>query len=174
MLGLFVRSPKKTALVTEEDDFLQKYDSLATKLGVECRAKTNTQLSVVLAEEMIGVYDTAAVERYMDKKGYWKWYPLRTYDKAPGSASWKINRVTPTSYDTLYGPSSSEVYDKPVPYPVLCTVERLVDKMGPSVIFVVAALGSNPDPFLACFLRAPGRIRLYVIERWDEPGFRGK
>jgi hypothetical protein len=71
------------------------------------------------------------------------------------------------------------LYTDPIPLPVLITMDKLVDKLGDSVTFHVGATvdisklqPARYDPFLAVSTN-PGDGELYVIERWDEPGFRG-
>jgi hypothetical protein len=43
--------------------------------------------------------------------------------------------------------------------------------MGESVSFFIAAPARHPDPFLAVASWEDKSV--FVIERWDEPGFRG-
>jgi hypothetical protein len=163
-----VDGPQKTALVTEDKEFALQYDTLASELGVQRRVYS--KLKEVLEELSIQAYDQAAVERYMDEKGYWSWYPLRGVD----NYSWieGFTRETSNAHPALYGSVSRAQYDKQVPYPVLMTVKSLVDKMGDDVLFFVAAIASHPDPFLAVMQRsAQGKI--FIVERWAEPSFRG-
>jgi hypothetical protein len=162
-----VDGPQKIAPVTEDKEFALQYDTLASELGVQRRVYS--KLKEVLEELSIQVYDQAAVERYMDEKGYWSWYPLRGIDSRHVDG---FSRETPHINSSLYGGSNRSQYDKQVPYPVLMTVKSLVDKMGDDVLFFVAAMSSHPDPFLAVMQRsAQGQI--FIVERWAEPSFRG-
>lgn len=150
-----------------DEVFVQSYDELAGRLGVAARAKVViSKLQSVLMEESIHVYDLAHVEKYMDGKGYWGWFPLRPIDV---KFSVLIGRVTPTNYATLYGVTETEVYPKAVPYPVLLTVDKILQRCD-SAYFFVAAPQTHPDPFLGVL--SAQNSGLFVIERWDEPSFR--
>ncbi len=181
MFGLFEKVSKPDPLAKrdanvggiEDPAFHAAYEQLARKIGIATHAKA-LQLVAALREEGIQVHDLAAVERYMDAKGHWSWFPLRNQDQAGGGSVWRISRVTSTAHPSLYGNVEAGRYPHPVPWPVLCTIEKLIDRFGESVKFVVAAMNAHPDPFLACWLKGDGEgITLFVIERWDEPGFRG-
>lgn len=169
--------PKKTAVVIESDpEFETKYDSLARELGVAHRVVTRRrELLTYLRDNEIEIYDLAKVEEYMDKKGRWAWFPLRAVDcREPSYRSWDLDRVTTTDYPSSFGSSKAEVYSKPVPYPVLCTVKTISDAFpGHELIFLVAAIDTHPDPFLGCRFRNDPDRTVIVIERWDEPSFRG-
>lgn len=176
MFGISV-APKKRAVVVAESDlgFEKQYDSLAKELGVACRTVSRRrELLVYLRDNAIDIYDLAKVERYMDKKGYWGWFPLRVSDRAPDGRAWILERATTTNYSSLYGASKSEVYSKPVPYPVLCSVKTISGAFPSSeLVFLVAALDTRPDPFLGCRFKSDPDRTMIVIERWDEPSFRG-
>jgi hypothetical protein len=108
----------------------------------------------------------------MDSKGYWGWFPLREQDKISPLEERNIERVTPHRHATLYGGTKREQYDKVVPLAVLLRVEQVLEKL-PTARFVVAALDTHPDPFLGVLDRDdPNNNRAYIIERWDEPGYR--
>lgn len=152
----------------EEADFIESYARVATKLGVVSYtpAANATTLATFLNKEFIQVYDRAMVERYMDKKGYWGWFQLTAKTRIMN-----IARVTPTDYHALFGTSSNGLYTEPVPLPVLLAAERIADNFHDAQFFV-AAQQKHPDPFLGvCLLSEPRGF--YIIERWDEPSFRG-
>lgn len=150
------------------------YNTLAEKIGIAARERGQSTLARYLAENSIPVYSQEAVERYMDKKGYWAWFPLRKADMPPTAGNiWVLKRKTPTNYASLYGASKATQYQEAVPYPVLLTVESIVEKFGKDALFLIAALDEHPDPFLACMLHSEFG-RMFIIERWDEPGFRDK
>jgi hypothetical protein len=141
---------------------LDEYAALARELGISTQVVNDERLKAVLAEECIPVYDMAAVKKYMDStvnnekaRGAslglkWIWTPLRKSDAGGGNC-----------------------YVHPVPLPVLLTVKKLVDRLGTDSVefFVTDYEVVKPDPFLA--VRAKGSQTKYVIERWDEPSFRG-
>jgi len=156
-------------------DELDRYARLASELGITTIA-TEELLKAILADEAIHVYDLAKVSVYMYAtvqkeiaKGappnlVWGWVPLRERDAA----------ARPPVIRNPFRQSIElpRVYTKPVPYPVLCTVKKIVDRMGPDAVeFFVTDYGvARPDPFLA--VKAKGGFSMYVIERWDEPSFR--
>ncbi len=140
----------------------QEYIALAKELGISNDAMLKTQLEQFLAEEHIDVYLMQAVHAYMDdlvakeqKQGLtWGWRPLRPFDKSD-NIPYRL----------------SGTYAKPVPYPVLLTVKRITDVFGKALSFFVSDYEVvKPDPFL--MVTAQG-LPQYVIERWDEPKFRG-
>lgn len=160
--------PKKTAIMEPppvDEEFRDQYNETAKRIGIKARIHTEARLTEILHELSLTAYDRAKVERYMDKKGYWHWYPLRVSDKNPGALQM---RVTQSSYPRIYGSVEDYMYVEAIPYPVLQTISQVLEK-SPEVNFFVAALDKNPDPFLAVVLGGEA----YIIERWDEPSFRG-
>jgi len=165
------KSLKPVALAYDEEDresLVDEYNELAKKLDVEVEVAV-TSLGNVLASLMIPVYIQADVEAYMDKKGYWSWYPMRKKDRDAAS----VIRATPTQYNALYGSTQRTIYDQQIPYPVLLTAQTIIQKMGDDVLFFVAALTNHPDPFLGVMLKHD-RSQFFIVERWDEPGFRSR
>jgi|SRR5262252_6146719 len=65
---------------------------------------------------------------------------------------------------------SGSVYGHSVPYPVLLTVKSIVDRLPDVQFFVTDYAVATPDPFLA--VSRPSIDDMFIIERWDEPGFR--
>lgn len=84
----------------------------------------------------------------------WNWHPLRKQDKKA------IDNGSP-------------VYKHPVPMPVLMTIEKICDRMPDAAFFVTDYEVKDPDPFLLVTHKELGIEGGYVIERWDEPSFRG-
>lgn len=166
MLGIVTTLRKHDVAIAEPNDkeFEDKYEKLACKLGIACVTVRNPLLSC-LQKNCIQVYDMARVERYMDRKGHWSWWPLRNADARRHPV---YRRVTNTPYPSLYGDTVGQIYPKPVPYPVLCTVD-IIHTALPEAYFMIAALNTRPDPFLGVGLNDD---TLTVIERWDEPSFR--
>jgi hypothetical protein len=161
------RHPVDITGLSADLDFNKTYNQLAQKLGVISRAGiASAELLAVLAEESIAIYDRDRVEAYMDKKGYWGWFPLR-HDDVRYSNS--IGRVTHNDHPSIYGGGKSDIYRPPVPYPVLVTVGRIWERTH-NCAFFVAAPDIHPDPFLGAM--ALEDSAMYVIERWDEPSFR--
>lgn len=149
----------------------EDYDALAKKIGIVARIGSRVDLLQGLTDEGISVLSLASVEAYLDKKGSWKWFPLRIVDQQ--HYGYVLPRATATKYPFSYGYLKAHPYSKPIPYPVLLTVEKLVARFGSEIQFYVAAIDDYPDPFLGCMLKGGGIAPLVVIERWDEPSFRG-
>lgn len=130
----------------------------------------------------------------------WYWYPLRVTDvpqTSPRSASEARPQLTNQGMGgqmASFGWAAAHLqaaqnmfgveyvsnggfqfvrYSEAVPLPVLLTVERLADRIGDDAEFFVAALGGPIDPFLGIRLKSDPAHTLFVVERWDEPGFRG-
>lgn len=155
------------------DAELLQHAALARKLGVVVSAPAGAaQLQAVLREEGFSCYDRAAVEKYMTELAEanvknWIWYAARSAD------SRKFDH-TRGQWGLHNGTSVSEVYTEAIPLPVLITMDRIIERMGADVRFQIAALCDAPkaDPFLAVsHVSEPSKM--FIIERWDEPGFRG-
>lgn len=131
----------------EDNQAKRRHKELAEKLGVKA-AFVGDRLLDVLKEEGIQVFHRVKVEQYLTDKGAWKWYKLRNCDRE----------------DSLF-----PLYTELVPWEVLVTVEKLLARI-PDAHFLVAALEKDPDPFLGVGSMKEGCF--YIIERWDEPGFR--
>jgi hypothetical protein len=159
--------------VMEDGSAPSEYKALAAKLGVQSRAMSKLEMREFLAEECVSAYDVHKVMEYMnglverEKKSsgdgslHWVWKPLRQRDSATIKGHWTLAGI----------PFSEEVYPHEVPYPVLLTVKKLTDKFGDRVCFHVSDYkSSRPDPFLMASIDT---YSAFVIERWDEPSFRG-
>lgn len=187
LFGLFVTTPAQKPLVVVSDydsTADEEYAAICKKVGLHIAppmTKGKLFLEKVLAEETMGTYDLKAVARYMDKKargaepiGFgsrrWAWTPLRKQDL--DDTAWKGRDYSGiVNYKCEQFAFGKSYYTKPIPQPVLEMIDRINDRV-PHVQFVVADIISLawPDPFLAVTL--PGLEELYVIARWDEPGFR--
>lgn len=184
MLKLFERAPKPvpiadTAHVGDDADLNKRHAELATKLGVLVKAPaTDVALVSVLQEEGIRIYDLKKVEAYMDRltrksKTSWTWFPLRQHDvKSIRPVDLNFPGRGRYGWELRAGTFSMAVYKEAVPYPVLLTVEKLVERLGEDVNFFVAALNRDLDPFLGVRHKDAPDV-MFVIERWDEPSFRG-
>lgn len=132
----------------------------------------------------------------MNQSATWCWRPMRAADLAVTKQQPVVDETgTPSGWITVgstFGgtvfnqPSVPSVlvngqvlrvgptYAKPVPMPVLATVARLLEKVPDAKFFIsdeTTLAERFKDPFLA--VQLPGSEELYVIERWDEPSFRG-
>ena len=175
---------------------LEDHRTIAQKLGVGVTTTDKAlTLRKVLAELGMYSYDSKRVYDFMAKKGrqestqsstyhLW-WYPVRKFDaKAVSECYGLFNRSS--SYGELRNFWNFDnkrdawvehsVYQKPIPLPVLMTMDSLVEKLGPeNLVFLVGDLSApqpkDPDPFLS--VTSPSFDCQFVIERWNEPSFRG-
>lgn len=139
----------------EEAEARHRHAELAQKLGVVA-VYTGESLRDFLREEAIQIYNRRKVEGYLTKKGEWKWYALREIDQPTVSSAG----------DSMKWP----LYRNLIPWEVLTTVEKITAKF-PNAQFLVAALKEDPDPFLGVHI-PEDQESFYIIERWDEPGYR--
>lgn len=199
MLELLTGKPVASPIVSKVETFeapTEEYVALAKRLGVTLpKVITKLDLAQILIQENISAYDYRKVAAYMNRitpsGKNWQWKPLRAVDY---EHSWRnLSFDRPPVAD---GSFCEAVYDKAVPYPVLLTVDKIeqATKDVPSSLkpafFVTDYVSKNPDPFL--MVCVPGnhditdpladnwrrRVvpipeRVFVIERWDEPSFRG-
>jgi hypothetical protein len=164
-----VSIPERHA-VAEPDGPDATYLALAAKLHVGNAAILEAKLERVLHAEMIPVYEYAKVTAYLDhlvaKRNYeevnvkgpwfrseWSWFSLR---KGEHKGIREAKVVKP-------------VYQGAIPLPVLMTIDKIQSQL-PEARFFISQVKEVPDPFLA--VSVPGSEKLWVVERWDEPGFR--
>lgn len=161
----------------QEDEFTSEYQTLAARLGIEVQPY-HTPLRKWLAEEGIPCYDEQRVGAYLDKMfgandpryntqdQHWIWRHVReavTYSS--------LSRVAGANVG--YSPLVVRSYAKPIPYPVLITMDRVRTQFHGAQFFISDALTEEEktrmrDPFLLVVLDE----ERYIIERWDEPKFR--
>src|SRR6266481_145307 len=142
----------------EKTDFagveLKEYVAVAEKVGFVNGAFLTAHLWDFFVEEGIGLYDYAKVYSFLTQKAklegsaedvekrIWCWKPLRKSDvnELENHLQWYEN-----------GHIARQVqYHGAVPYPVLLTVNKIVQRFGDQVHFYVSDYASKePDPFLA-------------------------
>lgn len=140
-----------------------EYRELAKSVGFRPAALRIAEFEEFLEREFIEVYPLESVTRYMDtlmhnlvlqtgRNFHWQWYPLRDVDVKNSANEWAMP------------------YRHYVPMPVLETALRIAEAFPDVSFFVTDYSEKKPDPFLAA--SPDGGVTLYVVERWDEPGFR--
>ena len=164
------------------------YNKLAKKLGIKPPPlSSDPLLRHVLSTLAIHVYDYSAVRNYLISKRptdhFFVWVPAMT--QASSRALLVKYGATPEGWVQRHrhGTISSRiVYNKPLPYPVLLTMDSInteAKKVGFTPTFYVSDYAEKHekpkahmrvDPFLA--VGTSDSSALFVIERWDEPGFR--
>lgn len=146
----------------------EEYRALAKKLGVKVTQDPDVErkeFETFLNENGIRVYPEGKVNSYL--KDILKDQPV---------VRKRINMYgqTKVTRTQLVWKSLTE-YMKPIPYPVLLTVDRIKERFGKKVTFAISDFVkvtkvTSPqirDPFL----RVTFGDRNYVVEHWDEPGF---
>jgi hypothetical protein len=163
--------PKKEPIEMEVGvDDLAEYMKVAKELGLEDQpALLEERLGRFLEDEGIHAYDDEAVVKYLNKEfgvGQWEWKGLRKVDAELFSdGNWHQN-IGDHQIDF-----SHRLYAEPVPLPVLLTVKKIADKF-PSVNFFISdPKEKEGDPFL---LVTNKDMTGFIVERWNEPGFREK
>lgn len=146
-------------------DELAEYHRVALTIGFEGNgALFDQRLERFLLENNIHTYHSRDVVPYLDKQlgNDWVWAGLR-----------------PTDTEHLTGWSSEmggrrvsfgrRTYRGAVPLPVLLTVQTIQQAFPEAHFYVSETAKVNGDPFLMVASRDGG---CYIVERWDEPGFR--
>jgi len=180
-------APKPAPLFAHgPDPELEAHAALAKKLGVAVRPKLSAmRLQDILAEEGMTCYDKKAVHAYMDSRAgqapntSWFWFhALERHVKQ--DVLLEVFHSSHREYlRQIQGSILGSVYRDAIPLPVLLTIDKLMTRLGDEVVPVIAAtfdLGklrpAPADPFLAVLMRGEP-TPMFIIERWDEPGFRG-
>jgi hypothetical protein len=128
--------------------FDQEYAELSAKLGI-------TSFSITYP-----VYPLTDVIKYLDSKfgeSRWVWVPLRCKDIVKARD---------------FNDTDKRTYIKPIPFPVLKTIEEIEIKYPQAKFFISDEkyAGDEKDPFL--MFTIDDGLTLNVVERWDEPSFR--
>lgn len=172
-------APTKSAVAvsTLDPGCDEEYRTLARSLGIYDPAAINAELEAFLAENFIEVYPIESVKAYLDGLckpsqnwdgigGYakWNWYPLRKQDlEGVGMSNFGLGK-------RLYNAEGKT----PVPFPVLETVKTIAERFGDDVRICVTEVERIRDPFAGVGAKTPaGVFKMHVIERWDEPKYRG-
>jgi hypothetical protein len=166
---------------TSDDSFQEDYTRIASKLGV---SRTPTQdgfpLKAWLGAAGIACYGEVAVQHYLQRvlgrnsQTYntlhqsWFWRSVREQDHE------RPRRFAGAHVGPVIIIHSGATYAKPIPYPVLLTMERVHDQFSNATFYISDHYTSDEkdalrDPFLLVVVDS----ERYVIERWDEPSFRG-
>lgn len=149
-----------------------EYLARAIRIGLESAGTDEARTLQAIHDVGLHVYDYDHVDNYLYRQALhlgakyrWVWEPLREKDtKAVASGN------------TTAGYIYNVQYSREVPDRILADVERLIDCAPSDAMFLVSDFKAvNPDPFLAITtprMLAAGRI--FIVDQWDEPGFREK
>lgn len=168
------KEPSSTSDIAPGEVIDAEYAALVAELGVSSAAADLENFKALVPRAGLRVYHRAEVQEYLHCKYsvpvgnvsalvHWGWRPLRAIDRGVG-------RATSTNNGDVQ--RGAEIYAKPIPYPVLLTVKAVRDACPSAKFFVSDEMQAEriPDPFL--LVEVGGEQ--FVIERWDEPAFRGK
>lgn len=168
------KEPTSTSSLGAAEDIDAEYAALVAELGVNSAAVDLETFKALVPRAGLRIYNRPEVQEYLHCKysvpvgnvtGYvhWGWRPLRAVDRGVGKATRSENGVVQRG---------AEIYAKPIPFPVLLTVKAVRDACPSAQFFVSDEMQAEkiPDPFLLVVVAGEE----FVIERWDEPGFRGK
>lgn len=167
------------------------YRAVAGRIGFAVpmpKIDRSIEFENTLSEMGLRRYPEKQVHAYLNKqygRVRWGWRSLRRkdYDRFAMNngvfmANDKSLNDSLTSWGRrhngqIIGRRDANTYEKPVPYPVLLTVERIAAEFPEACFFVndearPIASEKHLDPFLMVVI---GKNR-YIIERWDEPKFR--
>lgn len=176
----------RAAATSEDGDFVRDYERVAYKLGLEMSPAFGEWLSrsgiarhteTDVAECLDGQFGKNGAE---NKDQLWVWRdvgvksgqqsaPRRPFVVAGGRAGY-------SGWGSYYEP-----YRKPIPYPVLLTIERVAEAF-PLARFYISdettpmereadrVRTTGADPFLLAIVG----VERYIIEWWDEPTFRAR
>lgn len=148
------------------------YEELQKQLGLP---ETREIVAAVLMAMGVPIYQYNAVESYLNAAygpwsrelgATWLWRPLIVSAYSHG---WRWNTWRNGFIDLPNG--AAVLYRKPVPLPVLYTIQRVKERLPNLSFFVSDESGGEPisDPFLAVWSKDLDQP--LVIECWDEPGF---
>lgn len=157
-----------------------EYRQLASRLGVNVpEVKEDPEkLEALLSKMGLRVYDFKEVKRFLDRQYGWKpllrgtpwgYRGLRVNDLPKNGhyvALWRRRHN-----GSFLGGQDTAPYNKPIPYPVLQTIDRISQKLPTAKFYISDEAVRQPvmkDPFL---MVSYGGVSC-IIERWDEPGFR--
>lgn len=153
-------------------------------ISMELRPLRLYEFRTFLAANGICVFDEKRVREYMDAqveqvnkkipkrrdgmdgRKRWVWAPL---DGAPEQPQQReVNTWTSIMFMSVDLAGQTR-YEKPIPLPVLMTAKTIKDQF-PAATFEVTDITNvpRPDPFLSVLYEG----ERFIIERWDEPGFR--
>lgn len=171
--------------------FCEEYAAVALELGYSTPQLKQGAFQRFLSERGVSVYDRAKVSAYLDAQygppkarpgngavATWGWRPL-TPGNSPidsddgavatawggGFVSWNW-----TANGSLM--AGVEPYQKPIPMPVLLTAQA-IKRAFPDARFYVSDEVHERDAIRDPFLLVRFEGVSYIVERWDEPSFRG-
>ena len=155
---------------SEDTSLLEQHAQLSERLGVAPISQgelLRRSFKSALSEWGLRRYEGAQVRAFLTYqygRKDWCFRPLREADRRE-HAQWWDEDLSRGAIQT-----GLRVYAKPIPMPVLLTIDRIVERF-PSAKFYVSderRPSDVSDPFLLILIDEEE----YIIERWDEPNYR--
>lgn len=174
----------KTWVAEIDKEFADEYGKLAEELGVNTDAIKVERFKNWLNHAGILCYDYADVAAYLTKqygegeketsssygKATWGWVALREADLPTRISGERGDGWIRKNGNLQY---NAGVYKKAIPLPVLHTVKRIVEAF-PTAQFYVSDEVMMPSAVKDPFLMVRYGAKWFVVEKWAEPGFRGR
>ncbi len=164
--ALLEAEPAAAPLVPTEVD--AEYARLSKRLGINEIPLQLVELERVLQAERIAVYDYGEVTTFLDGQVTRRRKALEKARRSTWRAEWNWHPVKDYSAWKFGDGFSHEIYNQPIPPSVVHIMSPILEQF-PDAQFYVSHSCELRDPFLA--VSVPGADRLYVIERWRQPGF---
>lgn len=171
--------PVATTVPTEDEFSVTEYQKLAERAGFVAGARLarRERFKRFMAENGVTVYSTPKVAEYLHAvcpRGHRVvWLSVNEDDGQVIGMN-----ITGEIWLSHVGGDTRGIYEKPLPIPVLHTMCKFTESGGEfkDVTFYASDFTDVPkgDPFLAVLMGDEVSAgEFFVIERWDEPGFRG-
>jgi hypothetical protein len=163
-----------TGIELHLDGGIDSYLEKAEKLGIDSPPIKDARLKRAIKKAKLLIYPYETVAAFLDKvtpkNRVWRWYTLR-----------EIDRETLMDFPRIYTYMDREikcrlskgVYHREIPFHALNKVDILLstyEKPTELLFFISEYDVPHPDPFLA--VTAIGASTVFVIDHWDEPGFK--
>jgi hypothetical protein len=160
--------PTPTTVAPEMDaEMREEYLKTAEALGIsDSPAILSERIRIALQEENITTYKGKDVAEYLNQelgRGQWEWAGVRPCD-VDHLVGW-VAHHGPHDVDF-----SRSRYAGEIPLPVLLTMQKILAKVPEAHFYISEKEKSKDDPFLLVTGR---HIDNFIVERWDEPKFRG-
>lgn len=153
---------------------LTLYQKMAQQVGFRPAELARIEVLFFLRDSGITVYDTTEVEKFLsqryDKSGKrWAWRPLRRADLVEGTFLLDATETKRHAYKARnWDDFAARIYAHPIPFSVLSSVQRIIERFPTALFFVSDVDVVRPDPFIMVL---DGDHAPIIFGHWDEPGF---
>lgn len=165
--------------VTLEPSFMKDYAEAAALIGYKPKGLECLRFEAFCNENGIPNYDRAEVKAYLDKEYGGADQPNRRSYEERRIGTWGWRELVSSGARVTYPYTSdmflvSFAYNKAIPHPVVLRA-GLIKKEFPDAIFYVSDGVNERDmirPVLDPFLMVQIEDKYYIVDKWDEPGFK--